>query len=47
MAETLSGLGAEGEAKLTALLTLVRGNLQRRPDSDTPAAGLARAGVRR
>jgi DNA-binding MarR family transcriptional regulator len=49
MAETLAGLGPEGEAQLAALLGIVRGNLQRRPDSsDTPdTAAPARAGGRR
>jgi DNA-binding MarR family transcriptional regulator len=47
MAETLAGLGAEGEAQLTALLMRVRSNLQRRPEATTPDAGLARAGSSR
>jgi DNA-binding MarR family transcriptional regulator len=48
MAETLAGLGAEGEAQLTILLTQVRSNLQRRPDgAETPEpTNLKRAGGR-
>jgi MarR family transcriptional regulator, transcriptional regulator for hemolysin len=45
MAETLSGLGSADEAVLTELLTRVRTNLQRRPD--TGAEPRARAGSRR
>ncbi len=47
MTETLDGLGAEGEAALSDLLTRVRANLQRRAETE-PENGVARraAGVR-
>lgn len=45
MAETLSGLSRAEEAVLTELLTRVRGNLQRRPDSGSEPR--ARAGAPR
>ena len=40
MAETLAGLGPEGEAQLAAMLTVVRGNLQRRAESEEPVVRL-------
>jgi MarR family transcriptional regulator, transcriptional regulator for hemolysin len=47
MAETLAGLGAEGEAQLAALLTRVRANLHAREAPGDGATPTAAAGGRR